>query len=345
MTPSVQARHTLRAAHAIHLVDLVKRWDVSGDMLLAGTGIRHDTIADPQARLTVPMMVPLLERARRLTDEPALGLHIGLNTRPTLYGHLGFAVMSASTIREAIEISLRYGRIVTTALSVRFRADKRVAALIFDEHADFGSARDIALMTTLVAFWQVSRCLTGRDLTTSTLEFAMPEPSYARKLEMAGVRARFNRPVNQLTFDARSLDMPYTMPDPIAAKLAREQCQRELDAIGMGAGLTDRVRALIAKPEGGIRGLDEVATAMNRSGRTLKRQLQAHGVSFSALRDGELHARAMVLLRTHDLSLAEVAARLGYSSVTSFERAFHRWTGITPAQCRRRETNGAAPQA
>jgi AraC-like DNA-binding protein len=95
------------------------------------------------------------------------------------------------------------------------------------------------------------------------------------------------------------------------------------------------VRGLITRPEGGFRGLDEVAAAMNRSPRTLKRQLGAEGVSFSELRDRELCERATVLLRSLDLSLAEVATRLGYSNVTSFERAFARWTDRTPAECRR----------
>ena len=43
----------------------------------------------------------------------------------------------------------------------------------------------------------------------------------------------------------------------------------------------------------------------------------------------------MVLLGSVDLSLAEIAIRLGYSNVTNFERAFHRWTDTTPAEQRR----------
>jgi AraC-like DNA-binding protein len=277
----------------------------------------------------------LLERARLLSGEPAIGLHIGLHTRATLYGHLGFAVLSASTIREAIDLSIRFGPIVTTAIMVRFRCDKRVASLIVDEHAEFGSARDIVIAATLVALWQVSRSLAARELTTSTAEFALPEPSYAARLAVPGLRMRFNAPVHRLTFDARSLDIPYTMPDPVAARLAREQCQQELDALGRSGDVAARVRGLVARPEGGFRGIDEVAAALNRSPRTLKRQLEAQGVSFSALRDRELRERAVVLLRSPDLSLGEIAARLGYSTVASFERAFQRLTDSTPAACRR----------
>jgi AraC-like DNA-binding protein len=329
------SQHTFRIAHAVHLIDVVKRWQVSAHELLEGTGLMPEALDEPRAQLPVATLVALLERARRLTGEPALGVHIGLHTRATLYGHLGFAVMSASTIREAIDISLRYGPIVTTALSVRLRVEKREASLIVDEHADFGSARDIVLISTLVALWQVSRSMTARDLTTSTAEFGLPEPVYSAKLGIAGLRMRFDRPVHRLTFDARSLDLPYTMADPVALKLAREHCQQELDSLGLNAGLPARVRGLISKPGGGFRGLEEVAAALKRSARTLKRQLSAQGVTFSELRDRELSERAMVLLGSAELSLAEIAVRLGYSNVTNFERAFHRWTDSTPAEQRR----------
>ena len=327
--------HYFRVAHVIHLIDVVKRWDVRGEDLLAGSGVTAAMLEDPRATLPVPTMVRLLERARTLTREPALGAYIGLHTRATLYGSLGFAVLSAATIREAIDVSLRFGPIVTTALTVRFREDKRTASLIVDEHADFGSVRDIVVMTTLVALRQVSVSLTSRELTTSTAEFSFPEPDYASRLGITGLRMRFGRPVHQLTFDARSLDLPYTMPSPSAFKLAGEQCQRELDALGLGGDVVAQVRGLIAHPERGARTLEQVAEALHRSPRTLKRQLGAQGASFSGLRDAELRERAMVLLRAPELSLADVASRLGYSNVTNFERAFFRWTATTPATCRR----------
>ncbi|HEY2591809.1 MAG TPA: AraC family transcriptional regulator ligand-binding domain-containing protein [Steroidobacteraceae bacterium] len=328
-------QHSFRVAHVLHLIEVLKRWHVNSYDLLVGTGLTHESLNEPRALLPVPTMVAVLERARRLSGEPALGMYTGLHTRATLYGHLGFAILSASTIREAIDLSLKYGPIITTALSVRLRVERREASLIVDEHAEFGSVRDIVLISTLVSLWQVSVSLTERELTTSTAEFALPEPVYSAKLGLSGLRMRFDRPVHRLVFDARSLDLPYTMPDPVALKLAREQCQQELDALGLNAGLPARVRGLLSKPGGGFRGLEEVAAALKRSPRTLKRQLNAQGVTFSQLRERELSERAMVLLGSADLSLTEIAMRLGYSNVTNFERAFQRWTDSTPAEQRR----------
>lgn len=336
--------HTFRIAHALHLIEVVKHWNVTGEQLLSGSTLTLESLSDPRARIPVATMAALLERARRLTAEPALGVHIGLHTRATLYGSLGFAVVTASTIREAIEASLRYGPIVTTALSMRFRVEKGIATLIVDEHANFGDARDIVLLASLVGLWQISARLTGRDLVTSVAEFALPEPEYAARLKgLTGLPMVFDRPSTQLRFDSRSLDFPYCMPDPLAHRLAGEQCQAELDVLTLSSGLAARVRGLIVRSEGGCRGLDEVATALNRSGRTLKRQLGGLGVSFSVLRDEALREKALLLLRSPRLSLAEISASLGYSNVTNFERAFLRWTSMTPAASRRAADMVEAP--
>ena len=336
------SQHTFRVAHAAHLIDVVKRWQVNPEDLIAGLDFRQEALSDPRALLSVSTLIAMLDRARTLTGEPALGLYIGLHTRATLYGYLGFAVLSAATIREAIDLSIRFGRIITTALSVRLRVEKRMASLIVDEHADFGSVRDIVMLSSLVGLWQVSQTLTGRSLPT-TAEFALPEPPYSDRIAIAGLRVRFNRPVHRLSFDARQLEFPYTMPDPAALRLARDECQRELDSLGLNGRLTERVRALISKPEGGCRSLEEVAAALHQSTRTLKRQLAAEGASFLALREDERRERSLVLLRSPSHSLAEIAIRLGYANLTSFERAFRRWTARTPAEWRRASMGSERP--
>ena len=102
-----------------------------------------------------------------------------------------------------------------------------------------------------------------------------------------------------------------------------------------GGRLIRTVRSLLWKPEGGFRSPLEVARAVRMSPRTLRRNLTHQGSSLSSLFDEDRRERALLLLRVPDLSLPEVAERLGYRNVQNFERAFRRWTGATPAAYRR----------
>lgn len=57
-------------------------------------------------------------------------------------------------------------------------------------------------------------------------------------------------------------------------------------------------------------------------------------MTFSALIDAERRRRALLLLRSRELSIQQIGERLGYSDVANFTRAFRRWTGKTPSAYR-----------
>jgi AraC-like DNA-binding protein len=136
-----------------------------------------------------------------------------------------------------------------------------------------------------------------------------------------------------LTFDAALLDLPLLQSDPAALRLAREQCERELEELQRRGGLVARVDSLLLRREGGYRTLAELAEQLHLSARTLKRKLKEQGTSYSDLLEQARRSEATRLLAS-DSSIEQIAAWLGYSDAANFTRAFRRWTGRTPAATR-----------
>ena len=81
--------------------------------------------------------------------------------------------------------------------------------------------------------------------------------------------------------------------------------------------------------------LHEVAGKLGLGARTLQRQLELEGISFSILMREIRQELALELLIDLNLSIAEVGRRLGYSSTQHFIRAFKNWSGHTPGEHRR----------
>jgi AraC-like DNA-binding protein len=324
----------LPAVHALHLAEIVRRFGHEPAELFAAIGASEESLAVPDARLGMREVEALVARARALTGDDALGVHLGIQMRISAHGYLGFAAMTAPTVREALAVAIRFAPTRTNALSLSLHERDSLASLVIEERADFGTARDVVLMALVVGISQIGNALTGRTLAGSA-DLAFPAPAYAAGFAAKAPNVRFDQPCNQLVFDAAVLDLPLTLADPVARQLAVAQCERSLDALGESGRLIARVRELLFVQERGFRSLEDLAGELHVSTRTLKRKLSLQGVTYSDLLEVKRREVALLLLRSPSLSLDEVADQLGYSDVANFSRAFRRWTGQTPGAYRR----------
>ena len=339
--------HTLPAANADQLVQLVKRWGVTAEELLSGSGLSETDAQDPRLRISLHGFSALAERARALTGEPGLGFYLGLQKRISMYGYLGFAAMSAASLGEALELFVRFLPTLTTSLSFELTVERGVASITVREFADLGSAHDMALTSLVVGMREIGKMLTGRELKGERAEVALPEPPYFHRFAHLLPATQFDQPVTRLLFDASYLGLPLAQANRAALQLAREHCERALDALGYESDLVERTRRAVSSGGGeGFRSLAHVAKTLRVSRRTLARRLAAQGVSYSSLLDRERRERALLLLQSGRVSLEDIADQLGYSTLSSFARAFHRWTSTTPAAWRRaRASEAMRPRA
>ena len=102
-----------------------------------------------------------------------------------------------------------------------------------------------------------------------------------------------------------------------------------------GMPWSERVRSqLLEDLRGGTPTADGVAQALHISVRTLHRSLRSEETSFGALLNQLRQEQATKYLADPKISIAEVGFLLGFSELSSFYRAFKRWTGKTPADFR-----------
>jgi AraC-like DNA-binding protein len=325
---------TVPAAWVAHLASVVARYKVSSERLLEGQPLAPQDLVDPNARVSLATLIAIIERARFLSREPALGVELGLHTRATLWGNLGFATLSAPSMRAAIELAIRFCDLVTPAIALRLREDGAEAELILDERDDFGSARDVIVLWLLLGIWNVGRMMTGAP-STARLELAFAEPAYASRLPSELPAVRFGQPASRLLFDAWRLDLPYVLHDPSALRTAVELCERQHEALGHGDAIAPRVRQLLTRSIRALPSFKAMAGELHLSPRTLSRRLAAEGTSFQALMEEERKRQGVTLVAAQERTISEIADRLGYSNASNFERAFRRWTGRSPTQYRR----------
>jgi AraC-like DNA-binding protein len=78
-----------------------------------------------------------------------------------------------------------------------------------------------------------------------------------------------------------------------------------------------------------------IASDLHMSTRNLNRKLVAENTSFKALLLEIRSELASQYINDASLTLTEISYMLGFSEISSFSRAFKRWTGQSPSEVRR----------
>jgi AraC-like DNA-binding protein len=145
----------------------------------------------------------------------------------------------------------------------------------------------------------------------------------------------FGREDSGFAIARAELDRPMLLADRHAVDTLAPLVEAELAAHPPGASLAARVAAFVAGSLPGGTDVGEVARAMHMSARTLQRRLEQEQTSFGDVLDQARLTTAGRLLANPEVTLADVAFRVGFADVATFSRAFKRWTGLPPGQWRR----------
>lgn len=104
-----------------------------------------------------------------------------------------------------------------------------------------------------------------------------------------------------------------------------------------------RVRNELRSLEAGTPTLNEVASRLHLSDRTLRRRLNELGTSFREILDDVRFGIAAERLHQRGTTNDSLAEMLGYADTANFRRAFKRWAGHSPRAYRRTLEDGSSP--
>lgn len=132
---------------------------------------------------------------------------------------------------------------------------------------------------------------------------------------------------NSNTQNEGELSQPYTRTYEEYLSLARiPHCDgvpaRVINALHLRVGHTDL-------------SIEQIASDLNLTKRTLQRRLQSQNTNFAQLRDDLRFHYAIKYLINDNLSVDLVSRALDFSDRTSFTNAFKRWTGLSPSTFRK----------
>ncbi|NJN05381.1 MAG: AraC family transcriptional regulator [Rhodobacteraceae bacterium] len=302
--------------------------DVNG--VLERHRIPSDVLSDPARLVEIHACYGAMEDMADLLGDPWLGAKLAIQA----------ANRGTAAIRDAAANALLLGDFLARFVverekqvnNVQHRLEASSKAASFEIRRTItprGSTRQIDAVNTafvvavlrrgLGTVFDPARIMVLASSTDGIPTDLVPKPSLL-KSRINGVK---------ITFPPEWLWAPFS--------LAWESPEPHEDVFGdaQGERVLAHFRAVIEANIGeGEQTLDRFADLVGLHPRRVQRLLSANGTSYRQLREDVRRGIALDLLANTSSPISEIAAQLGFSAPSAFDRAFRQWTGKTPTMFR-----------
>ena len=326
----------LRPVRIRHYLAATRERGIADAEVLRGSGVDVQRLQDANYLIDAAQCRTVITNLLNLAGDTGIGFDVGARVEPTDFGMFGYALMSCRTMRHTFNLWCNYSASLVGMMS---RMDWGEVDGGFNVSVIAPTAGDPLQMfcaeEILCMLHTVGGALAGSRPVVKQVQFSYPAPPHrARYDEWFRCPVIFDAPACVATVDQDWADRPLRGNDDEFNRICVQQCSELLQQIESAGPLAARLRAIFVKNPRGLPRLDEAATLLGLSARTLRRHLQDEDTSYQKLVDEFRAELAREYLRSGRMMPKEVAYLLGFADQSAFRRAFKLWTGQTPGQWR-----------
>lgn len=310
--------------------------------LLNNTGLNEARLQMADAEVEAGQELQLVRNLLRgCPDVSGLGMLAGRRYHISSYGLWGFAMMSSPSLRTALALGLRLVSLSFVFVRLQVCDDPEFLELRVDDSEIPQAERLFLVERDMVAALQLVNELCAAPLPLHSVSFAFPAPPHTRCLQaLFACPVQFDADHSALRVNNALLDLPLPQANTATVKTCEQLCLNLLEQRRHRNGVAARIRQRLMRSDDPFPGLEQLATELALTSRSLRRHLAAEGTSFRDLLDECRELLAEQLLGQMQLPVEDVAERLGYAEASSFILAFKRWKGVTPRQFTIQAGNG-----
>ena len=334
-TPRRQPRSaTLRVGGASEIIAALDSFGVDPREVLIEAGIDPAMFEIPDNMITYAARDRLLKHCVAKTGCPHFGLLVGQRMDLPSFGLVGLLMKTSPNVGDALRSLVNFLHLHSQSAVATLGEVGDLAVLTYDAFESGLEATDQTGDGAVAMMLNMLRTLCGPDFRPKEASFAHRKPD-----DIEAFRKLFRVP---LYFDAEHyalvLSRDWLAVRPSGADNELQQLvRRQIDDLEAKHSLDfpDQVRSVLRSAlMTGHCSEEQIALLFSMHSHTLRRRLEANGISFHELVNECRFEIARQMLENTSLSIAQIGDSLGYSRSSSFIRAFRRWSGTTPAKWR-----------
>jgi len=306
------------------------------EAVLASAGFKPAQFADPDTEIPYLDASRLLACCVAVTGCRHFGLLVGQRAGPSSLGVAGFMLQTAPDVGTALRSLVLHLDLHDQGGIPTLHISGSATQLGYAIHLSGVEAHEQIYEISIAIGCNIMRGLCGKGWNPTEVVFSTRQPQ-----NLAPYRRFFRAPIRfsadrcALVFPTRWLDHQIPSADALLHRhLEKEAVElhklRNTDILG---SLRRLLRKYLATRQCTA---TDIARQLHIHERTLNRRLHEEGTSFRHELDDLRYEMARQYLAETAMPIARIAAALNYADASAFNRAFKRWTGITPAQWRKR---------
>lgn len=325
----------MRSASLNGYVELVKSLGRDPYAFMRTVGLEAKFLQDPETLIPRDAARELLEITARATQTEDLALRLAAQRRLSTLGPISLVLKEESTPRDALDTLCRYLKLVNASLMIHVEDADSMVIIREDLLPSPGLSMRQSVELSVGSMFHMLRELIGPHWRPLEVCFThRPPANISAHQTFFGRGVKFNQEFNGLVCMASDLSKPRELGDQVAAGFVRKYLEASLRDRSESVQETCR-QIILALLPGGSCSAQEVAQLLHVDRRTLHRQLDAEGLSFSRLLDQVRSDLVKCHLRESDRALSEVAELLGFSRLSSFSHWFRSLFGCSASRWRK----------
>lgn len=313
----------------------LERAGIDPSPLLARSRLPRAAVVDG-ARVGVNAQIQFLELVAHASNDDWIGLTLAGECDLREMGMLYYVAACSRHLGDAFRRIERYVRLGNEAVVIRLK--ERPVCSVELSYAGVQRHQDRHQMELLAfAFVRLCRRVAGRNLAPTKVKFIHHRSGDLNQIRRAfGCEVEFDANVDEITFDAKVMELALVGEDPFLNDLIVTMCDeaiavRSTNVSSLRIVVENIVAPLLPHAEASTR---IVAQRLGISERTFARRLAAEGLSFGEILD-QLRRDLALRYLEEDLQASQIAWLIGFHQPSSFSHACRRWTGKSPAELRR----------
>jgi AraC-like DNA-binding protein len=312
---------------------------------LSAVGLSLALLATPDKPIPFSAALALLERSAQHSQCNTLGLRMAERRKVADFGASSLLLTHQRNARDAILMSIQYRHLLNDALLLAME-EQGPLTRVREEFLTDGAQPAVQAVELGVAMVVMTvQAVTGFHWRPQSVHFTHSAPDNLDVHQRVfKCRLEFNSGFNGFTCPTSDLLQENPAADPTMAAYARAYVET-LPGHNSGSVATDVKQVVYLLLPMGRASIKQVAQVLGRNVRTLQRELDDSGASFTDILNQARRELALRYLDSRRTDIGQIAGLLGYARPAAFTRWFSQQFGMAPLQWRKQRPGGKAAAA